>query len=92
MNFQLINVGNENYTAVNRIISIVSAESAPIKRMISDSKDNGSLIDATCGKKTKSVIITDSSHVILSALTPDVLASKVVKGNLMMEEGQDKNE
>lgn len=89
MTVQLISIGLGNYVSANRIISIVSPESAPIKRMISDSKERGNLIDATCGKKTKSVIITDSEHLILSALTPKKMAEKVINNDYLNDEGQE---
>ena len=71
---KLINVGFGNLVSDIRIISIVLPESAPVKRLIQEARDNGMLIDATYGRKTKSVIITDSEHVILSALPADVIA------------------
>ena len=89
MTVQLISIGFGNFVSANRVISIVSPESAPIKRMISDSKERGNLIDATCGKKTKSVIITDSDHLILSALTPEKMAEKMINQDYMNDEGQE---
>ena len=71
MKVNLINVGYGNIVAANRIISIVGAESAPIKRIIADAKETKKLIDASFGKKTRSVIIMDSGHVILSAVQPE---------------------
>jgi len=89
MTVQLISIGFGNFVSANRIISIVSPESAPIKRMISDSKERGNLIDATCGKKTKSVIITDSEHLILSALSPEKMAEKLITKDYLNDEGQE---
>ena len=71
MNF--IDVGFGNYVSEERIVSIVSPESLPIRRLIQDTKNEGRAIDVSCGKKTKSVIITDSEHLILSSLTTDEL-------------------
>ena len=68
---KLINIGYGNLLVKERIVSVVSPDAAPIKRMISDAKDNGRAIDASCGKKTKSVIITDSDHIVLCALEPE---------------------
>ena len=68
---KLINIGYGNLLVRERIVSVVSPDAAPIKRMIIDAKDEGRAIDASCGKKTKSVIITDSDHVILCALEPE---------------------
>lgn len=75
----LIDVGFGNYVSEERIVSIVSPESLPIRRMIQDTKNEGRAIDVSCGKKTKSVIITDSEHLILSSMTTDELI-KVISG------------
>lgn len=77
MKVNLINVGYGNIVAANRIISIVGAESAPIKRIIADAKETKKLIDASFGKKTRSVIIMDSGHVILSAVHPETVAGRI---------------
>ena len=73
MNF--IDVGFGNYVSEERIISVVSPDSLPIRRMIQDTKNEGRAIDVSCGKKTKSVIITDSEHLILSSMTTEELMS-----------------
>ena len=73
---KLINIGFGNLVSAERIVSIVSPESAPIKRMIQDVRDRGLLIDASFGRSTRSVIVTDSGNVILSSLAPDVLAQR----------------
>lgn len=73
---KLVNVGFGNLISADRVISIISPESAPIKRMIQDVREKGNLIDVSFGRSTKSVIITDCGNVILSALGPDVLASR----------------
>jgi regulator of extracellular matrix RemA (YlzA/DUF370 family) len=65
---KLINIGFGNMVSASRIVAVVSPESAPIKRMISEAKENGNLIDSTHGRRTKSVIITDSDHIILTYL------------------------
>ena len=77
MKVNLVNVGYGNIIAVNRIISIVGSESAPIKRIIQDAKEAKKLIDASFGKKTRSVIIMDSGHVILSAVQPETIAGRI---------------
>ena len=74
---KLINVGYGNMVAVSHIIAIVSPDSAPIKRMVQDAKERGTAIDATVGRRTKAVIITDSDHVILSAIQPKHIAGRV---------------
>jgi len=77
MTLQLINIGFGNIVSANRIVAIVSPESAPIKRMIQEARDNGILIDATYGRRTRAVIITDSNHIILSAVQPETVAQRV---------------
>lgn len=74
---KLINIGFGNVVFSNRVIAIVSPESAPIKRIIQDAKENSMLIDATYGRKTRAVIITDSDHVILSAIQTETIASRL---------------
>ncbi len=77
MTLELINIGFGNIVSANRIVAIVSPESAPIKRMIQEARDNGILIDATYGRRTRAVIITDSDHIILSAVQPETVAQRV---------------
>ena len=74
---KLINIGFGNMVSANRLVAIVSPESAPIKRIIADARERGSLIDATYGRRTRAVIITDSDHVILSAVQPETVANRV---------------
>ncbi len=74
---QLINIGFGNIVSAERIISIVSPESAPIKRIVQEAKDSKMAIDATYGRRTRSVIIMDSGHIILSAVQPETVASRV---------------
>jgi regulator of extracellular matrix RemA (YlzA/DUF370 family) len=78
MDVKLINIGFGNIVAANRVIAIVSPESAPIKRIISDARDKGQLIDATYGRRTRAVIITDSSHIVLSAIQPETIAHRFI--------------
>ena len=75
MNF--INVGYGNMVAVERIVTLAAPDSAPIKRLIQDAKDAGRVIDVTCGRKTRAVIMTDSEHVILSALQAETIANRL---------------
>ena len=72
---QLINIGFGNIVSANRIISIVSPESAPIKRLVQEAKDTKMAVDATYGRRTRAVILMDSGHVILSAVQPETVAS-----------------
>lgn len=76
---KLINIGFGNMVSANRVIAIVSPESAPIKRIIQDAKDRGTLIDATYGRRTRAVLITDSEHVVLSAVQPETVANRAVE-------------
>ena len=76
---KLINIGFGNIVSANRIIAIVSPESAPIKRIIQVAKDKGSAVDATYGRRTRAVIIMDSGHVILSAVQPETVAARLDK-------------
>lgn len=77
---QLINIGFGNIVSAERIISIVSPESAPIKRIVQEAKDSKMAIDATYGRRTRSVIIMDSGHIILSAVQPETIAGRVDNG------------
>ncbi len=77
MNIKLINVGFGNIVSANRLIAIVSPESAPIKRIVTDARDRGMLIDATYGRRTRAVLIADSGHVILSAVQPETVAHRL---------------
>ena len=74
---KFINVGFGNMVAVDRMVALVSPDSAPIKRLIQDSKDDGRAIDVTCGRRTRAVIITDSEHVILSAIQTETIANRL---------------
>lgn len=77
MDIKLVNIGFGNIVSANRIIAIVSPESAPIKRIIQEARDRGMLIDATYGRRTRAVIITDSDHVVLSAVQPETVAHRL---------------
>jgi len=74
---QLINIGYGNMVASERVIAVVSPEAAPIRRMIQDARDRGHVIDATCGHKTKAVLMMDSDHLILSPLMPETIAGRM---------------
>ena len=77
MEIKLVNIGFGNIVSANRIVAIVSPESAPIKRIISEARDRSTLIDATYGRRTRAVIITDSEHVVLSAVQPETVANRL---------------
>lgn len=76
MDTRLINIGHGNILAANRIIAIISPDSAPVKRIMQEARERGALIDATYGRRTRAVIITDSGHVVLSAVQPETLAHR----------------
>ncbi len=86
---KLVNIGSGNMVAAERIVSILTPESAPIKRIIQDAKEQGILIDATIGRKTKTVIITDSHHIILCYLSYEKLASRVSDCEIDFMEDED---
>lgn len=86
MGLRLINIGYGNVVSANRIISIVSPESAPIKRIITVARENNKLVDATYGRRTRAVIITDSDHVILSAVQPETVGQRVLSHEEMLDE------
>jgi regulator of extracellular matrix RemA (YlzA/DUF370 family) len=73
---RLINIGFGNILAANRIVAIISPDSAPVKRIIQDARERGTLIDATYGRRTRAVVFTDSGHVVLSAVQPETVANR----------------
>lgn len=81
---KLINIGFGNMVSMERVVAVVSPESAPIKRLIRESDDKGILINATYGRRTRAVIVTDSGHIVLSAIQPETIA-----GRLGTMEGED---
>lgn len=86
MDIKLVNIGFGNIVAANRIISIISPESAPIKRIIQEARDKGMLVDATYGRRTRAVVVVDSGHIILSAVQPETVANRLVVQNADSEE------
>lgn len=86
---KLINIGFGNMINANRIVAIVSPESAPIKRIVQESKEKGILIDATHGRRTRAVIITDSDHVILTYLQGETVANRLLDDQTISEEDED---
>ena len=90
---KFLNIGYGNMVAVERIVTIVSPDSAPIKRLIQDAKDEGRVIDVTCGRKTRAVIITDSEHVILAAIQTETIANRLEnEGDLPLDEEEPEDE
>lgn len=86
MDIKLVNIGFGNIVAANRIISIISPESAPIKRIIQEARDKGMLVDATYGRRTRAVVVVDSGHIILSAVQPETVANRMVAQTADSEE------
>ena len=76
---KLVNIGFGNTVAADKIVAIVGPDSAPIKRMVQDAKDNGTAIDATFGRKTRAVLIMDSDHIVLSAVQAETVADRIDK-------------
>ena len=79
MSIQLLNIGFGNMVSANRVMAIISPESAPIRRMVQDARDKGLLIDATYGRKTRAVLVMDSGQIVLSAIQPETVAHRLVQ-------------
>ena len=89
MGVSLINIGFGNMAAAARVMAIISPESAPVKRMIQESRDRGELIDATYGRKTRAVLIMDSGQIILSAVQPETISHRLLIKDTSINEGLD---
>lgn len=87
---KFINVGFGNMIAASRVVALASPDSAPIKRLVQDAKDDGRAIDVTCGRRTRSVIITDSEHVVLSAIQTETIAGRL--GGNAQDDNEDEAE
>ena len=85
---QFINIGFGNVVNTDKMIGIISPDAAPVKRMVQSGKDSGMAIDATCGRKTKSVLVMESGHLVLSALLPETIASRANPDNLKGDENE----
>ena len=83
---KFINIGFGNIVIASRIVSVISPESAPVKRAIKEAEERGKLINATFGRRTRAVIVTDSDHIILSALQPETISAKI------LQEGEDRDD
>lgn len=86
---KLINIGFGNIVSGDKVVAIVSPESAPIKRIVQDARDKGMLIDASCGRRTRAVIITDSDHIILSAIQTETIAGRAAVKDDVMSDARD---
>lgn len=91
---KLINIGFGSMVSASRLVAIIKPESAPVKRMIQEARDKGALIDATYGRRTRAVIITDSDHIILSAIQPETVANRLgdKTASAFAEEEEDLND
>ena len=89
---KFINIGFGNMVAVDRVVALANPDSAPIKRLIQDSKDDGRAIDVTCGRRTRSVIVTDSEHVILSAIQTETIANRLENNSAPDDDTDDMEE
>ena len=77
LKIKLINIGFGNIVSANRIVAIISPESAPVKRIVQEAKVSKRVVDATCGRRTRAVIVTDSDHIILCAIQPETIAGRL---------------
>ena len=89
---QLIPIGYGNAVSAERLIAVVSPESAPIKRIIQDAKERGTLIDATHGRRTRAVIITDSDHIILTYLQSETVANRITEDDEAIDDEEEEDE
>ena len=83
---KFVGVGFGNMVSADRIVAVVSPESSPVKRLVQDAKDGGRAIDVTCGRKTRSVLVLDSDHVLLSAIQPETVVSRLTGGESVSDE------
>ena len=86
---KLIDVGFGNYVSAERIVTVASTDSLPVRRLVQDAKNDGRVIDVSCGKKTRAVIITDSEHIILSAIQPETVSNRISGYDTDTEEDDD---
>lgn len=92
MALSLINIGFGNMAAANRIMAIISPESAPVKRIVQESRDRGQLIDATYGRKTRAVLIMDTGQIILSAVQPETISHRLLTKDIVSAESEELDE
>lgn len=88
MGIKLVNIGFGNIVSAGRIVSIISPESAPIKRIVQEARESGMLIDATYGRRTRAVIIMDSNHMILSAVQPETVAHRLMSRDQLLDDDE----
>ncbi len=89
MPLKLINIGFGNIVSASRIIAIVGPDAAPVKRMVQDARERGLLIDATCGRRTRAVLVMDSEHIVLSAVQPETITHRLEARELITDEEEE---
>ena len=92
MPLKLINIGFGNIVSASRVVAIVGPDAAPVKRIVQDARERGLLIDATCGRRTRAVLVTDSLHIILSAVQPETIAHRLESREILTEADEDEEE
>ena len=92
MPLKLINIGFGNIVSASRVVAIVGPDAAPVKRIIQDARERGLLIDATCGRRTRAVLVTDSQHVILSAVQPETIAHRLESREILADADEEEED
>lgn len=92
MPLKLINIGFGNIVSASRVIAIVGPDAAPVKRIVQDARERGLLIDATCGRRTRAVLVTDSQHIILSAVQPETIAHRLESREILAEADEEEED
>ena len=92
MSLKLINIGFGNIVSASRVVAIVGPDAAPVKRIIQDARERGLLIDATCGRRTRAVLVTDSQHVILSAVQPETIAHRLESREILADADEEEED
>ncbi len=86
---KFINIGSGNMVAANRVVALASPDSAPIKRLIAEAKEDGRIIDVSCGRRTRTVIFTDSEHLILSAIKAETISNRLSDSDMLEEDEEE---
>lgn len=89
MTLKMINIGFGNIVSAGRVVAIVAPDAAPVKRIVQDARERSALVDATCGRRTRAVIVTDSGHIILSALLPETIMHRLDSKEIIAEDEEE---
>lgn len=89
MTLKMINIGFGNIVSAGRVVAIVAPDAAPVKRIVQDARERSALVDATCGRRTRAVIVTDSGHIILSALLPETITHRLDSKEIIAEDEEE---